>query len=288
MSTPSPSPIPGIKVLLEGGPGSGKTHSLRTLAAAGIETAVLFTEPGMDVLNDTSKDHVHWVYVKPIMESLQGFKDIIRVMGQLPFEGLTKMVDPKRAKQNRFEAMMEPLMDYKCILCGKVLGNIGTWGTDKCLAIDSLSGLSIAAIKLVAGDRPALNPSDYGMAQQALEGIINQITINYGFHFVLLSHIDMETDPIQGGTRIYPGTVGQKLAPKLPRFFSDVILAKRQGTEWLWDTADSRADLKTRNAPVSPKLRPDFKPLIEAWKSRGGIISPTPWVDEYQPGEDTE
>ena len=51
----SPQSTPGTNTLLMGAPGSGKTHSIRTLAASLHieEVFVLFTEPGMEVLGDT-------------------------------------------------------------------------------------------------------------------------------------------------------------------------------------------------------------------------------------------
>jgi len=73
--------------------------------------------------------------------------------------------------------------------------------------------------------------------------------------------------------KIYASTLGRKLAPLLPRYFTDVILAKRLGTKFIWDSADPQADLKSRNAPIAPELPPSFAPLIAKWKSRGGLIS---------------
>ena len=66
------------------------------------------------------------------------------------------------------------------------------------------------------------------------------------------------------------------MAPVLSRYFTDVVLAKRQGDKFIWDSADSQADLKVRNAPIKSDLPPSFVPLIESWKRRGGLILPTP------------
>jgi hypothetical protein len=268
----SASPIPGIKVFLLGGSGAGKTYSIKTLIEAGITPMVVFTENSQDVLGDVDPAKLHWTYVPPVSENLTAYMTTIKNMGLMSFEQMTKMVDSQRGVNNRFYAMLEPLMNFKCDRTGESFGNVGTWGTDRALVIDSLSGLSIAAIKLVAGERPALNPSDYGMAQNAIEGLVNQLCTNFDCHVVLTAHVERETDQITGGTKIMAGTVGKALAPKLPRFFTDVIYAKRNGTEFLWDTADPTADLKGRNCPISSKLPPSFLPLIERWKARGGII----------------
>jgi hypothetical protein len=67
-------------------------------------------------------------------------------------------------------------------------------------------------------------------------------------------------------------TLGRKLAPVLPRFFSDVILSERQGTKFTWSTASVGADLKARNLPVADGLPPDFGAIIASWKKQGGVI----------------
>ena len=54
--------------------------------------------------------------------------------------------------------------------------------------------------------------------------------------------------------------------------FSDVVMAKRLGREFYWDTIDPLADLKTRNLPLADKISPDFAAIVAKWKSRGGVI----------------
>jgi hypothetical protein len=58
------------------------------------------------------------------------------------------------------------------------------------------------------------------------------------------------------------------LAPKIPRFFSEVILARRSAEGFTWSTASNDADLKNRALPVSSKLVPDFTPIVDAYKRR--------------------
>lgn len=266
------SPLPGIKVLLIGGPGSGKTHALRTFIDAGITPYCIFTENSYDVLGDVPPDKLGWVYRMPVKEDMGGLMDVVKKMGVMSFEQMTKMIDPKRGTDNRFYAMLEPMMEFHDERTGLYFGNAGLWGTGRALVFDSLSGLSKAAISLVAGTRPALGPSDYGMAQKPLEALINQLCTALRCHVAVIAHAEQETDPINGGTKITASSVGKALAPVIPRYFTDVIYSKRVGAEFFWDTADPRADLKARNCPISQKLPPSFAPLIAAWKKRGGII----------------
>ena len=89
-------------------------------------------------------------------------------------------------------------------------------------------------------------------------------------HFVLIAHVERETDMVLGGTKLMASTLGRALAPKIPPMFSDVILTTRQGDKWNWDTANVTADLKTRNLAIRGDLPPSFGPIIEKWKARGG------------------
>lgn len=164
------------------------------------------------------------------------------------------------------------MMDFRDERTGKSFGNIATWGTDKVFVIDSLSGLTIASRQNVAGNRPALAPPDYGLAQRQIESLINQICVAFRCHFVLVAHAEREIDPVMGGQKIMASTIGKALAPNLPRYFTDSILTKRATTNFTWDTADSQAVLKARNLPIAAGLPPSFEPLVKAWQSRGGLI----------------
>jgi hypothetical protein len=88
----------------------------------------------------------------------------------------------------------------------------------------------------------------------------------------LIAHVEREKDEVLGGIKLMVSTLGAKLAPKLPPMFSDCILTERSGTSWTWNTGSAQADVKTRNLPVSEKLAADFKPIIEKWQKRGGVI----------------
>jgi len=62
--------------------------------------------------------------------------------------------------------------------------------------------------------------------------------------------------------------------------FSDVILSSREGTKFLWSTANPQADLKARNLPIADGIAQDYKAIIQKWKSRGGSFAPK--FDEAQ------
>ena len=266
------SPLPGVKVMLLGDSGTGKTFSLRTLVDAGLTPLCLFTENSFDVLGDTDPKKFHWMYVPPFTESLEALKEMSTRIGTMSYEQITKTQDSKRFTDSPWMKMLGGLMEFKCERTGQNFGNIATWGTDKVFVIDSLSGLTQASRQNVAGNRPALSPPDYGLAQRQIEGLINQLCTAFRCHFVLTAHAERELDPVMGGQKIMASTIGKALAPTLPRYFTDSILTKRTGAKFEWDTADTQAVLKARNVPISGNLPPSFIPLIGEWKKRGGII----------------
>lgn len=268
------SPLPGFKVLLLGDSGTGKTYSIRTLIDAGLFPLCLFTENSFDVLGDLPPDKIAWKYVPPYTEDLSSLIEMSERIGQMSYEAITRTQDTKRFQGSPWMKMLRALMDFEDDRTGRKFGNIATWGTDKVLVIDSLSGLTAASRQNVAGNRPALSPPDYGLAQRQLEGLINQVCTSFRCHFLLIAHAERELDPVLGGQKIMASTIGKALAPTIPRYFTDVILAKRSGEKFMWDTSDSQAVLKARNVRIAGDLRPSFVQIVDAWKSRGGVIAP--------------
>lgn len=278
---PPASPLPGIKVLLIGGSGSGKTYAIRTFIDAGITPMCIFTENSFDVLGDTPRNKLHWMYIPPSHDSVQTLLDVAKRVSMMNAEQLQKTHDMSRAQNNQYMPFLGGMMNFKCDRTGESFGNVSSWGTDRCLVIDSLSGLTIAATKLAVGEKYAMTQPEFQIAMKVIENLINQICTGFHCHSVVTAHMEREVDEVNGGVKIYASTLGRKLAPLLPRYFTDVILAKRLGTKFIWDSADPQADLKSRNAPIAPELLPSFAPLVAKWKSRGGLVSPS--VPDYSP-----
>lgn len=269
------SPLPGIKVLLIGGSGAGKTFSIRSLIDAGITPMCIFTENSFDVLGDTDKSKLHWMYIPPTTSNMQTLVDSAKRLTMMTPAQIQATNDMTRAQTNQWMPMLNAMMDFKCQRTGQSFGNVSTWGTDKCLVFDSLSGLTIAATKMAVGEKYAMTQPEYQLVMKTLENFLNQICTGFHCHTLVTAHMEREVDEVNGGVKIYASTIGRKLAPVLGRNFTDVILAKRIGTKFVWDSADPQADLKSRNAPISAELPPSFAPLIAKWRARGGTISPT-------------
>lgn len=266
--------LPGVKVCLMGPTGTGKTHSLGTLADTGINLRYFYFEPGKESLVGYWKDrglpvppNVSFFNVKPAAASWGEMADSARQVNEMSYEALKKMVDVNRSKYNQFEkflrSFVKPVDDN-----GKEYPPVDQWTQDDCLAIDALTGMGVAALSAVVGGKFDKDQKDWGLAQTMVENTLRRICDACKCHFVLLSHVEREPDPLGGAAKITVSTLGNKLAPKLPPMFSDVILTKRVGKEFYWDTIDPLADLKTRNLPLDGKIPPTFKIIIDKWKAR--------------------
>lgn len=266
------SPIPAPKIILMGPSGTGKTHSIRTLVDAGITPFVIFTEPGMEVLSDIPKEKLHWKYIPAGAGSILELKDIADKVNKFSFEALTKMTDANRSKYNQFIQVLNTCNQFVCDRTGEDFGDSATWPTSRCLVIDSLTGLGKMAMNLVVGGKPTKSMPDWGLAQDMIKKLVDYTTNNLRCGFVLIAHVARERDEITGGTYVTINTLGQKLAPELPLFFSDVIMAKREAAKFTWSTAESGSDTKARNVPLEANMPPSFVPLYSNWIKKGGII----------------
>lgn len=270
--------LPGVKELLVGATGTGKTTAIRTLVEAGLEVFVIFTEPGMEVLADIPADKLHWKYIPPAAASWDDMLDSAKKINTMSFKSLADLSDINKSKYREFWDLLTTLSNFKCDRTGQTYGDVSTWDQSRVLVVDSLSGLNIMAMNMVTGSKPVKSMADWGVAIDNLERLLIKLCVDTMCHFVLTAHLEKETDEMTGGTSLMAATLGRKLAPKLPRFFSDVIHVKREGTQFLWSTASMNVDLKARNLPLSDKLQPSFGPVIANWRQRAT-------APQIQPGQ---
>lgn len=272
--------LPGVNCLVEGPTGTGKTHSLGSLADTGVEVFALFTESGLETLlgywTDRKLDvpsNVHWHVLPRTMGSFITLADSANKVNTMAQELLHKMQDPDRAKHNSFVGMLRALADFPDDRTGQKFGAVDTWGPDRCIAIDSLTGINPIAMSLVVGGKPVRSQADWGIAMGLIENLLRQLTDGCRCHFILTAHVEREVDAVFGGVKVTVSTLGRALAPKIPIMFSDVILSVREGTKFTWSTANVLADLKARNLPIADGLPQNFKTIIDKWISRGGRLT---------------
>lgn len=262
--------IPGFKTLLIGDAGSGKTHSLRTLVDAGLTVYAIFTEPGMEVVADIPSDKLKWKYVSPSTVSWDAMLDSARKINTISHEALTKLPFIKRDEHGEFMQVISSLANFIDDRTGEVIGPVDNLDQSCVLWIDSLSGLNTMSMNLVVGSKPTKSPSDWGVAMDNLERFVFKLTQDLKCHVVMVGHLEREKDEQTGGTSMMVSTLGQKLAPKLPKMFSDVIHAKREEQIFTWSTITPNTVLKGRNVAWGDKLPPSFGPLYANWKKVNG------------------
>lgn len=279
ISKAAKSTLPGFNVLLMGPAGTGKTTSIGTLVDAGVEVFYLGLEPGLESLlgywTDRGKEvpaNLHWHILDAPKASFSEFLDTATKVNTMSLDTLAKMQDPNRMKHNQFLKLLEALNDFPDDRTGQKFGCVDTWTPSRALVVDGMAGLARAAMSLVVGGKPVRNQSDWGIAQDQVEKIVRMWTDNCRCHFVLIAHVEREVDAILGGVKLMVSTLGKALAPKLPPMFSDVILTVREGAKFTWDTGSAIADVKTRNLPIQAGLPASFAPIVEKWKSRGGVL----------------
>lgn len=266
----------GINFLLLGPSGTGKTTSLKTLLKVrdkyGVEPFFIFTEPRFDVLGKDFLDQVHWRYIPPAKVSWRVLVDLGKQINVMSNDALQKMQGVHNADCTQFLEILS-LCNNFVDQRGEAFGDVATWGTNRVLTIDGFTGLSKMSRQLAVGFKPTLSQPDWGVAMNNLAVFLDTITTSTRCHFILIGHVERETDEVTGGTKTMVSTLGRKLAPTVPVNFGDVVLAVRDGAKFTWNTSDSRTDLKPGNLKIAAELPADFVPAFDAWTSRGGIFT---------------
>jgi hypothetical protein len=261
------------KVMLQGVVSTGKSFAVRTLVIPGRETFVLQTEPS-EVLDDIPcSQGLHLARAFPAQVELQTLIENARRLNTMSMKALQEMVDPNRHKYGQFIDLLNQLHNFTCYRCKQSFGDFSDWKSNRTLVIDGMSGLSQMSLDLVVGSKPIKTQPEWGAAMDNLERLIQMLCMNAYAMFVLLGHVEREPEEITGGVKNMVATLGRKLAPKLVRPFSDIVKTYRdvgptgQPVYW-WSTFDVMSELKNRNLPFSPQIKPDFKQIVDAWQGR--------------------
>ena len=273
---PQPVLLPGTKTLLLGGPGSGKTTSLTTFIEAGLELFVTITDPnGEEALLDAMErrklplNKLHWRYISAASPSWDTLYNMAQKIQLMSYEDLTKIKSGvEKDKHQQFMQVVEHFANFKCDRTGEKYGPIDKWGTDRAFALDSLSGLNTMALDLMVGAKPIAHMGEYGVAMNAEEKLIRKLVADLKCFVVITAHLDRTLDEITNRPKLMVAALGSKLAPKLSKDFSDVVVTYRDGDKFFWSTTAPDIDLKARTLPLKDRLEPSFCQVVESWRKR--------------------
>jgi len=266
--------IPGLKACLMGAIGTGKTHCIQTALNQGLDIYAIFTEQNALSVAGPILDKISWTYIPPNPTSWKEMSQNVQTILMLDSKARAAS-EPSRKAFTGFLDIVN-LCNNFVDQNGLSHGPIDSWNTDRLLFFDSLSGLTKMTQLALTGTRTAMSLPEYGEGQNMVARLIEQINETCRCHFILCCHVELHTDEVMGGgSKILLHTLGNKLAPVLPRTFNDCILTRREETNFFWSTLDPKADLKTNHLPLSNNLRPDIGQLLNGWLKRGGVISKT-------------
>lgn len=270
-------------ILLIGASGSGKTDSLLTLVEAGLELFVIATEPnGIESLLNSAErrklpvEKLHWTTASPSKFGFDSLEDMAKKVAAMDQQQLSS-VKPAMRRETPFISLLVKMRSFTDERTGKDYGPLANFGPDRAVVLDSLSGLNSMAMDNTIGDKVTANPGEWGIAMRLLDKFILECTSSLKCVFVLTAHAEPEVDPLSGATRIMASTLGKKLAPTLPRFFSEVVLSKRiiEGDKetFAWSNIEYGYELKRRSLPLGAKLDPSFRPVVESYRSRLTLVA---------------
>lgn len=272
-------------VILEGEMGTGKTHSARTLlmdanggfkgpSMSGIEKLIVLTnESGVeDVLGDIPKGKLAWRFIPASEGSFDGLIEMARQVNTLHLDVIQKAGGINRHLYPQFQNVLGACNNLVDDRTGEQLGPVFKFPQNWCLWYESISALSEIARNCAIGDKPFMELRDYQVVQTMCRKFLNHLVFSTKCLFVATAHLEREHNENTGLSELMVSTVGRKLAPILPRFFSDVIITGRvdqPGTpKFTWATQVPGARTKTRNLPWAAELQPDFRPLVENFRKR--------------------
>ena len=282
----------GTNTLLIGDVGAGKTSALSTFIAAGLahnlplKLAVIVTDPGgVESLLDGMKlhapkgmenlpmDRLFYHYIPPTSEnwqSLIGMAERVGVMGYKHLADLKSGLEKDKHKQ--FLDMLNCMANFTD-QHGNQHGPVDKFDNTWMVAIDSLSGINDMVQQLHVGLKPAMHQGEWQVTMNTEAAFIKQLVASTQCFTCLTGHVDKEMDEVLGKPQYMVGLLGRKLAPKLPRYFSDIVLQCRDDNKFIWSTVrKDYSGLKARNLPLRDNLPPDFGQIVDKWLNRQKLV----------------
>lgn len=207
------------KLLFIGDHGSGKTGGLAPLVRAGYNLFVFDFDNGLDILANLLSDEpeaLERVHFQTFTDDLKTLQDGTTI--------------PK-GQPKAFANAMKQLNHWKTD--DEDCGSPKEFGPDSVVVIDSLTHLSMTAMRKVLADNGRAGEwpwqSDWGAAQQLVRGILQMLySASFQSNVIVNAHIQFQTLQ-DGSTKVYPKTLGQALSPEVGSYFNTMVGAETKG-----------------------------------------------------------
>lgn len=212
------------KMLFEGDSGSGKTGALASLVDAGYELVIVDFDNGLDILFHELQRKDKYPNADLAKVWYETCTDKMKSLGGKPIvDGVPKA----------WQRAMELMTHWKTPEYD--LGKTTEWGPNRVLVVDSMTFGGLAAMRqvLAINGRMGQTPfqSDWGQAMELLEGMLALLYSDaIKCHVIVNTHIVYVENEQAQVTKGLPTALGQKLPPKVPRYFNTVVMAKTKGT----------------------------------------------------------
>lgn len=222
-----------IKMLVLGASGSGKTGALLALARQGFKLRVADFDNGaagtlLPLMKPQERegDKVLDIDIEVFADRMKQMP--VFIQSGKPPQLVMQVVD----NPDCWERFGKSFDNWP----GK--GSIMSWGPDTIFVLDSLSFASQASLRhiLRINNRNGLQPyqSDWGDAMREVEAILAALyNPLVKCHVIVNSHIlyvGEEETPGVDRREGYPMTIGNKLSPRVPRYFNVMVRAKSTRT----------------------------------------------------------
>ncbi len=225
-----------IKLLEIGDSKSGKTGALVSLVQAGYKLRILDLDNLLDVLKYMIQEKC-----PELIENVE-FRTL---RDKRKASALGSVIDGKPKAWINALKMMDNWKYTDDTGTETDLGNPSDWGSDCILVVDSLSRLCDAAYDFHESIIPVGKGGSYdaraiyGNAQDDVEKFIAMLTSDtYKVNVIVIAHVTYQEQP-DGTTKGFPQGVGQKLSPKIPQYFSSVVLFTNKGGKRTMQTNSS-------------------------------------------------
>lgn len=269
----------GFKTIVMGSPGAGKTSSIATLLRLGFKVYGIFTEQGIgnflkaarrEGCTEEDLKRFYHAYIPPGGTSFDALTKGATAVNQAAEFGKMANDTLDRKKYGQFIQVIKTCADF-VDQHGVSHGSIDSFGCDSVVFLDGMSNLSRMALQMTVGAKPVKTLQDWGVAIESLENLENQIT-TIRAPFVLLAHIERETDETTQKVYVTLAALGVKYPLRIGRNYHDVVLADQKAGEFTWATTARDCQLKGTYLPIADKMKPDFRPLVCQWLVDNGLL----------------